>query len=541
MPANIEALHRRAEKLKGDRAVWESHWQEVVDWVFPNRGDVTTKTTPGSKKGERVVNSTALQALRILSAGLHGGLTSPSRPWFRLGLEDRTLTEQDDVKRWLSICERRMYAALNGSNFTTEIHECYVDLSAFGTACVYVDEDPAKGLRFATRHISEVLCAEDDKGRIDTVFRLFTYTARQCVMAFGEDMVSAKVREKAEKTPDDPVEVLHAVYPRTDAEPGRRDSKGMPFASVYMERETRHLLSESGYHEFPYLVPRWMKMTGETYGRSPAMDTLPDVKMVNEIGRTLLRAAHKRVEPPLWVPDSLKDALRTAPGSLNYYEAGRGGADPVQPIAVTGQLEIGLDMIMRIEESIRRGYFADLFTMFTEDPRMTATQALERKEEKLVLLGPTLGRLMAELLEPCLDRCFAVLWRAGALPPPPQVLQGRPLSIEYISPLAQAQRMVEVNAITRTLQVGAMLANAQMPVFDTVDGDRTFRVIGEISGAPTEMWREKREVDKLRQGRAQAMEQEAQAQAAERAVAGASEAAKSGLIEKLQGGMANAA
>ena len=118
-------------------------------------------------------------------------------------------------------------------------------------------------------------------------------------------------------------EFVHVVRPRLDFDPDKKDKKNMPFQSIYMEYETGHIISVGGFKENPYVIPRYLKASTETYGRSPGMNALPDVKVLNKRVENALKAAAKQIDRPLLIPDDGMIApVRMSPGSINYYRAG---------------------------------------------------------------------------------------------------------------------------------------------------------------------------------------------------------------------------
>jgi hypothetical protein len=304
-------LLSRYEKLEGQRQNWETHWQEVADYMQPRKADVTKTRARGDKRNEMIFDSSPIQAVELLAASLHGMLTNPSTPWFTLRFKDEDVENEDEAKIWLESATDAMYTAFNRSNF-----ELYHDLITFGTAAMFIEEDDEDLIKFSTRHINEVFIAENDKGRIDTIFRRFKndkgridtifrrfkLSARAAVQKFG-DTVSSDIQGIFKKDPYQEVEILHAVYPRADFDPKKKDKENMPFESVYLEYKNANELSISGFKEFPFVVPRYLKASNEIYGRSPAMTALPDVKMLNEMSKTTIKAAQKQVDPPLLVPD----------------------------------------------------------------------------------------------------------------------------------------------------------------------------------------------------------------------------------------------
>ena len=273
-----KSLLSRFDKLQSQRQNWETHWQDVADYMQPRKADVTKQRARGDKRMELIFDSSPIQAIELLAASLHGMLTNPSTPWFTLRFKDEDVDGEDEAKLWLQSATDAMYTAFNRSNFQQEIFELYHDLITFGTAAMFIEEDDDDLIKFSTRHINEVFIAENDKGRIDTIYRRFKISARAAVQKFG-NKISSDIRSIVDKDPYKEIEIIHAVYPRKDFNPTKKDKSNMPFESVYIEFKTGNELSVSGFKEFPFVVPRYLKASNEIYGRSPPMTALPDVKM----------------------------------------------------------------------------------------------------------------------------------------------------------------------------------------------------------------------------------------------------------------------
>jgi hypothetical protein len=502
-------LLKRFGKLVTQRQTWESHWQEVADYMMPRKADVTKQRSKGDKRSELIFDSSPLHAVELLSASLHGMLTNPSTPWFSLRFKNVDTGDADEANEWLQDTTEKMYDAFNRSNFQQEIFELYHDLITFGTASMFIEEDADDIIRFSTRHIGEIYISENNKGRIDTVFRKFKISARAAILQFGEKNVSNALRGTAMKDPYEEVTILHVVYPRENYDPKKKDAKNMPFASCYIELDNKHEVSQSGFNEFPYVVPRYLKASFEIYGRSPAMTALPDVKMLNEMSKTTIKAAQKQVDPPLLVPDDgFILPVRTVPGGLNFYRAGT--RDRIEPLNIGANNPLGLNMEEQRRNAIRDTFYVNQL-MMQNGPQMTATEVVQRNEEKMRLLGPVLGRLQSELLRPLIDRTFAILLRKKIFRQAPQFLAGQDIQIEYVSPLAKAQRSSELQSIMRAIEIFGSLAQIS-PVFDHINIDNLVTHLADIVGVPAKVLNSKAEVNAIRQKKQQEMMQQQQMQ-----------------------------
>ena len=501
-----KTIMARFDRLKTGRQNWETHWQEVADYMQPRKADVTRTRSRGDKRTELIFDSSPIQAVELLAASLHGMLTNPSTPWFSLRYKDEGLDSDDEAKLWLEGVTDTMYTAFNRSNFQQEIFELYHDLITFGTAAMFIEEDQSDLLKFSTRHINEIFITENDKGRIDTVYRKFKITLRAAAQQFGSSL-SEEAKNKVEKDPFDEIDILHAVYPRQDFDPRKKDKENMEFESVYIEYKNGNELSVGGFVEFPFVVPRYLKASHEIYGRSPAMTALPDVKMLNEMSKTTIKAAQKQVDPPLLVPDDgFLLPVRTVPGGLNFYRSGT--RDRIEPLNIGANNPLGLNMEEQRRTAIRNVFYVDQL-LLQQGPQMTATEVIQRNEEKMRLLGPVLGRLQSELLKPMIDRCFNILYRRGQFAPAPDFLSGQDIEIEYVSPLAKAQKSTELSSITRGIEILGSLANVA-PVFDYINFDALVKHVADLVGVPQKVLKLQSQVNAEREEAAQAAQQQQQ-------------------------------
>tara|TARA_R100000234_G_scaffold35972_1_gene21398 strand:+ start:4043 stop:5638 length:1596 start_codon:yes stop_codon:yes gene_type:complete len=519
---DVKDIVARFEHIEGQRDNWNNHYQELADYMLPRKADIVKKRSRGEKKMELIFDGTALQSVDLLSSSLHGMLTSGASAWFHLTMKDEELGRDEEVQRWLEDSSQRMMRAFTMSNFETEVHEMYVDLVVFGTGCMFVEMEN-NTLRFSTRHVSEFYVAEDQYGIVDTVFRKYELSARQAVQRFGIDNVGTFIQRTFKTKPDEEVTILHAVMPRKDRDPSKKDNKNMPFASMYICMETKMIIAESGFQELPYVVPRFLKATGEVMGRSPAMVALPDVKMLNLMSKTIIQAAQKMIDPPLLVPDDgFLLPIRTQPGGLNFYRSG--SRDTITPLNTGANIPIGLQMEEQRRQAIRAAFFVDQLLSGTT-PNMTATEVIQRQEERMRVIGPVLGRLMNEMLRPLIDRAFALMLRAEMLSVPPEVLQGVDVDIEYVSPLARAQKSSSVNGVIRALEILMPLAQS-LPVGDHINPDGLVNYLTESLGVPKKVLKPQSAIDEEREERAAMQQEQMERQMEQEDVATAGQAAQ---------------
>ncbi len=507
----FDYIKKRYNEMSSNRGTWEDHWQEILDYVMPRKADIVTKRISGDKRTEVLFDSTAITANNLLAASLQGTLTSPSRQWFYLKIRNEEVNEDREVQLYLEDSAKRMYDVFNQTNFNTEVHELYLDLCSIGTGCLFVEEGN-KGfdedlIHFQTLHISEFYIHENVSGYIDTLYRKYKLTARQAVQEFGEDNVGPKILECASMKPDKKFNFIHAVEPREDYERvfGESDTK-LPFHSCHVCEEEKMVVRTGGYNEFPYLVPRWSKATGEIYGRSPSYNALPDIKTLNKAVEIGLKAWSKAIDPPLLVQDDgVIGRVRMTPGGITVI---RNDA-AVKPFQSGANMQVTTFKEAELKTAIRQAYYSDQLQL-QQGPQMTATEVQVRYELMQRLLGPTLGRFQSEFLNPLIERVFGIMFRAEAFVQEPNLLQGQSIDIEYVGPLARSQRMEEAVAVERLYQLAMQLAQADPSIMDILNHDEAIRARAELLGVPKSVLRGRAEVDELRQARMQqqAMQQE---------------------------------
>ena len=527
----LEGLKRRYDSLKGqtERTNYEAHAQEIAEVISPRKLDFVGMRTAGEKRMNRVYDPTGIHANEMLAAGLHGMATNPSTKWFSLRMvgkfvenaegEMADINEQIEVQEYLAHVEEIMWQRLYqpGTNFTTALHECYLDLGAFGNCILFVGQKANGGLMFEARSLAECVFAENAEGRIDTVFRCTEYTVRQMLQMQVSDgwKVSDKVKEKYQNEQyDEKIKVIHAVYPRGERDYGKKNAVNMPWASCYFEHEECHELEMSGFPEFPYLVSRWSKYASEVYGRGPGMTALPDVKMLQAMTLTKIKLVQKAADPPMWLKDDgVVGQTRTIPGGINYWRGNPNEGVMLQPVSLQGIQAISED-IKGIREQILRTFFADIMRM-TDRADMTATEVVHRTAEQMRLFGPLIGRLESEFLGPLVERTFGILMRMGLIPPAPESIQDEEFTVEYVSPIATAQKQQSANGIIQVMQlIGAFGPDIAAQIAGkNLDVDKLFRWLWDLFNNDPDLLRDEDDlaVDNQNQQTAQGLQMAAPA------------------------------
>ncbi|MDV1102047.1 portal protein [Raoultella ornithinolytica] len=502
-------LIKRVDSLKAARQVHESVWRECYDYTYPLRGAGLSETVldaqSAKSKVAKLLDGTATDSARMLASALMSGMTPANAQW--LNLDSELLP--DDAAAWLSTCATLVWENIHAANFDAEGYESNLDVVCAGWFVLYIDEDRDEGgLSFQQWLLSQCYVASTRRdGIVDTIYRCYQLTAAQAVKEFGEKNVSEKIRAAARKSPDEKFEFMHCIFPRETYVVNARLAKNLRFASYNIEVSGKRIVRESGYHEFPCCVPRWMKIPGTSYGIGPVYDALPDCKELNETKR-MEKAAQDLAIAGMWIAedDGVLNPRTVKVGPRRIIVAN--STDSMKPLLTGADFNVAFSAEDRLQASIRKIMMADQLQP-QDGPAMTATEVHVRVALIRQLLGPVYGRFQAEYLQPLVERCFGLAYRAGAFPPAPESLQNANFNVRYISPLARAQQLENVTAIERLGANVANLAQVAPEVTDLIDADEATRVIADALGVPAKVIRTSDAVDELRQQRQRAQQQQA--------------------------------
>lgn len=514
MNADPVKLLRNLNAKKAERQPHEAPWKECFDYSFPERGTGLNGGSPYlpqdvQAKKNRILDDTAADSARILSAGLVSGTTPASSLWFGLDVgntQDDKTDEEDAEDRFLDSAARIIFANIHGANFDSAAYECCIDMVPAGWFVLYIDEEDQGGFNFEQWPIAQCYVSASKKGgTIDTIYREDECTVEQLVNDYGIENVSDTVREKynGEKF-DDKIQICTAIYPRKMSVPGARLAKNLPFASCHFEISTKKLLRESGYHEFPCVVPRWMLTPGTCYATGPMSVALGSIRTLNDIKAMELLALDISVggmyiaeDDGVLNPAQVKLGPRTiiVANSVESMKELRSGADFNVTFSAEDRLQAQIRKIMLADQLQPQG-----------GPAMTATEVHVRVALIRQLLGPIYGRLQAEYLQPLITRCFGLAYRAGILGEAPPSLQNKDFTVKYISPLARAQRLEDVTAMDRLETTMISEAQADPGILDLYDFEAAVRTRAEYLGTPKVVIRTQAQVDKVRKLRMEAQQ-----------------------------------
>jgi hypothetical protein len=508
-----------------------SHWSDLGTYIMPRRPRFTiTDVNRGDRRNQAIIDSTATFAARTLASGMMSGVTSPARPWFRLATPSPGMMEKFAVKQWLYDVSNIMSTVYLRSNLYNVLPIIYGDMGTFGTACMFVEEDfDGDVMRFYPFAIGEYMISNNEKLKVDCFVREFQMTVRQIVSKFGEfgpdgkikswDNFSLNVRNLYERGQREAwIDVVHIVKRNDNYDPRKLESKYKKYISCYYERgfdgsSQDVVLRESGYDYFPILAPRWEVNGEDAYGTNcPGMIALGDVKQLQLGERRMMQAIEKMVNPPMIAPTHMRQSKTSIlPGDITYADIrdGQGGFRPAHEVNPRVQ-ELSYKQ-QEVQRRIQKAYFEDLFLMLASSNRreITAREIEERHEEKLLALGPVLEQLNQDLLDPLIDITFQICLRQNLFPPAPEELQGMDLKVEYISVMAQAQKLVGIAGLERFAGFarGVIAADPTGNALDKVDLDQMLDVYADAVSIAPNIVRSDEQVAEMRAQKQQAMMQ----------------------------------
>lgn len=526
MPVTSGSEHpwrRRLSRLQTERSRFETVWGEIEENVAPKtlRLDVS-EYNEGEKGHQKILDETVIRARRVFTAGFVSGMTSPSRPWFKLTTPDAALSKSHGVRMWLDEVERRMSLVLARSNFYQAIARVYDDLGTYGTCAMTCLENFDKVVWFYPHPVGTYYVSQNDQGLVDTMYRETTKTVRQLVETFGIDNVSNQTASMFHADNlEEQICVFNAIEPNDDRVADKVDFENMPYRSVWWENagENNKYLGKRGFNEFPSMVGRWYATSLDDYGVDcPGITALQGCKQLYHDTKRMAQAIDKNVNPPVQVPSAMKrgNQINLLPGGVNYTDISTPGSGITPLYQMNFPVgDLGVQMA-EVRERINQSFFVDLFLMMSQqDDVRTATEVVIRNEEKLLVLGPVLTRVQTEVLDPVIDRVFSIMVRNNLLPLPPPDLEGVDLKVEYISMLAQAQQSVGASSIERLVNTAASMGGNGFPgVLDIVDEDAVLSEYAAILGVSSRLIRDPEVVAGIRQARSQAQQQQQMMEAA---------------------------
>jgi hypothetical protein len=508
-------IRQRFDALESQRKTLDNTFQTIEKYVVPYRGEFFNPLTSMHEVEWRrrfIFDSTAPVACDILASKIHTNLTSPSIRWFELRFRDDELNDQQGAKEWLEEVQNRIWQALLESDFNMEIAETYLDLTSFGTAVLFeeeLNEEKWQGMTFTAIPIRDAYFEMGADDNVLRVYRRLQFTTLQLKDKFPDynfDTLEDNKQDGKEGSVDTKYDVVFCVYKRDNVKEtaeGRAAPKARPYGYKYVLHRNAAVLDEGGYYEMPAFVARWKKVSGSSWGHSPAFVCLSDILQLNEVVQSTSEARIKEVNPPMKSTErGIITDLDLTTGSLTMV-ADMEELDRLLPPNTMAFSDVEIE---RLQESIRDTFFVNKLEL-KESPAMTATEVMARLQQMMEMFAPTLGRLQADLLDPLITLTFQVLGRNGRLPAPPEGLIEADLDIEYTGPIPRAQKNERAQSISLWISELAGLGQIVPAILDVPDTDAIARELGFDRGVPAKLMNTEQEVVDIRNKRAEQQEE----------------------------------
>lgn len=511
------------------RSTFAGQWEEAAELILPTSRNTffyQNFSWPGQKKNYQQIDASGMLALHRFAAICDSLLTPRNMTWHTLSANSAYVMKDRLTRLWFEEVTKILfkYRYAPNANFAAQNNSNFQSLGAFGNATMFIDAFDGRhyggqmGLRYKAVPLGETFFGENHQGMVDRIIRWFRMTAYQAAQRWGEAALPPALTSALEQHSQWMYSFLHCVRPRRDHDHKRLDQRSLPFESYYVSVEGQCLMQPGGgYRIFPFAVSRYDQTPLEVYGRGPAQITLPSLKTLNAQKRTFLKQAHRAADPVLLTNDDGLVDFSLRPGAVNKGGVSADGKTLVQ-VLPTGNIQVSEKMMEMERAVINDTFLVTLFQILVETPQMTATEVVERANEKGILLAPTIGRQQSEYLGPLINRELDILSRMSLLPPMPPRLQeaNGEYDVVYTSPLARAQHAEEAAGFMRTLESVKELVNItqDMSLLDRFDFDTAIPDIANIQAVPERWMADDEAVAGKRKGRAQAQARQEAIQAA---------------------------
>jgi hypothetical protein len=499
--ATCEQLVRRWQSGLARQSNWRNRWDDVARYILQHKGDIISRKPDGGEQVLHVFDTTATDAVEVMSAGLVSHIMPAGEIWFQL----RELNAVDDEdSSWFSGASDMLLRMLHWSNFYEEIFECLVDLSAFGICCGFIEQGTSAMFNFIQIPVGTFVIEENAEGKVDVCCRKFEWTARQMADKWGVDKLPDAVRDSLFSESEQgqkKFEILHWVYPREYAEhTGLALPSERPWASVFIDVASKTVLEEDGYFEKPFFVCRLMRGNNEIYGRGPGDKAMPEIRYLQRVERAKALAVDHMVNPGWIRRDGIDVRIDARPGGVTFWN-GTNQFDIPQRLEFGGRLEVAEQIAEQKRESIRNKFYVRMFQALSNPDVMkrekTAFEVSQIVQEELVLFSPMFGRISVELLDPMLRRCFGILARSGKLEPPPYGGGEIEYRVDYVSKIALAVRAAQSSSLSVLLGVLQPMMEIDPSVVKVINWRKAARGLALNLGVPRAWQTTDEEMDEI--------------------------------------------
>lgn len=485
------------------RSQFEEHWSDLSRVLLPTRQGFTQTVVDGDYRMENIFDGTPMQAARSLANTVGAMIRPEGQTLAEVKAQDDALNQQGEVQEWMGRATEILDSHIRNplARFRQATGEVDLDLVVMGTGILFVGlAQSQENLIFQSVHLKDGYPMFDDEGNPYGMYRTKKMFIWQAELKFGKKNLSKDVQEKIENdNTDDRIDLLYWVGNRKNQTVENPVfSKDFPIEELWMEMQTKHIIAEGGFHEFPFVIPRWDTTTGEEYGRSPGMVALPDSNTLQSMGETILVAGQRLADPPIMAPnDGAFQEVMTYPGGISYYDvetAASVGGNPFFPMISGNNLPVTRDMQTDIRNQVAAAFFKNILNLPQGGPQMTATEIIQRKDEFIREVGPVFGRFQTDYNEPMVDRSFRLLMREEAFGEIPEVLSGQNIKFEFDLPVDKIKKQVQSAAATDWAMQVMQMAQIAPEAKHLVNVDALARFKADAASLPHDIMNTREEV-----------------------------------------------
>lgn len=469
-------LEMRLSGMRAWRWSWWNYWAVLARFFVPFRYVwlvVANKMWRGSALNDAIIDSTGQLAVRTCRSGMWTGLTSPSRPWFKMGIAIPWRKLDAAAKAWLEDTEQKIYTVLGQSNFYDIMAQAFEDEVLFGQAPVICYEDEEDVARFYLPAAGEYYLDVGARLTNDTLYREFTYNVKQIVEQFTLAKCPEQVRTLwvgAGAGLSTEFVVCHAIEPNFALDPQKPEQSKIQVVPAYFTWcevywlkgvKTPEPLSKRGFRTQAHAVFMWKHVSNDAYARSPCMDAIGDNKQSQVMTLRENEFLEKGIRPPMGAKPSLKNEPSSILPAQITYMADKETFWPlfeVKPEWLQGIRTGKAEVNARVDKCL----FVDLFMAISRMEGVQPRNELEltkRDLERLQELGPVIS-LNEGALDIIIRRVLDILTRRRLLEEMPESLRNIPLKITYVSIMRLAQKSAEAVAMKDGFATAGALSSA---------------------------------------------------------------------------------
>lgn len=531
---DIKDLLKRNEILQGQRGDWLSYWQDVANFCLPRKAWITTIKIYGEQlKFNFLYDSRAILALKKSASGFHSNLTNPASKWFAFRTLNEKFMQSGNIQRYFKEVDDIQYSLINNSNFNETMLEYYTDDLCFGSTCLLTEEDHKTDVRYTSVPVEQINVELDERGELFAIYRNFKYTADQCMRKFKGNITDDMKKAIADGKGYQKFDVMHYVGPRFERDVAKEDGVNMAYRSCWIAKKEQFAMAEGGFVSNPYDFERFWVHSDDVFGYSPAMDVLASIKLANAQKRTIIRRAMKDSDAATMAPARFWLApLNQNPNAMNYYDKSKFTKEDFGSIPTGGNYQLAVEMMQVEQNLIDQGFFLPLFESLSNvTKQMTNLETQKRISESLSLVGPVVGRMVNGIRRSQL-RTYEIGNRRLLYPPAPKEIDGQDLHLDFLSPLAKAQRSSELNGLVSWLGLMGNIAGLKPDVMDNVDTDKIARGSADLLMVDPSYVKDQDIVNQIRAKNMALKQQQMQMQMVEQGAGAAKDAAQATKAHK---------